>query len=164
MDKKLDKEEYLSKVERKLRRNYLIATWDQAKRNVALNDVNFDLIVMGDTGKISVGFLARLFASAFLPRRKVAAMVTVTEEDRPISVEGLVKIVNAAKEYMAAEKLHWIWLVTAAYADFLANTLRFAEEYYEGNIAILLVNLEKREVSAFTQTGLGRTASSLLKP
>jgi len=65
---------------------------------------------------------------------------------------------------MIAEKLRWVWLVVAAFEDFLANTLRFAEEYYEENMAIILVNLKREKVSAFTHSGLGRSGSGLLKP
>ena len=135
----MDKEEYLSKVERKLRRHALIATWDQTERNVKLDGVNFDLIVKGDTGKISMGILARLLGSIFLPKQKVATMVTVIEGEQPISAGSLIKIVNA-------------------------DALRFAEEYYEGNIAIILVNLERQKVVAFTDSRMGRSSLGFLKP
>lgn len=160
----MDKEEYLSKVEKKLRRHALIATWDQTERNIKLDGVNFDLIVKGDTGKISMGILARLLGSIFLPKQKVATMVTVIEGEQPISMGSLVKIVNAAKQYMTRENLHWIWLVTVAFTDFLADALRFAEEYYEGNIAIILVNLERQKVVAFTDSRMGRSSLGFLKP
>jgi hypothetical protein len=160
----LDKEEYLSKVERKLRRHALIATWDQTERNVTVDDVNFDLIVKGDTGKMSMGILARLLGSILLPKQKVATMVTVIEGEQPISIESLVKIINAAKQYMAKENLHWIWLVTVAFTDFLAGTLRFAEEYCERNIPIILVNLKRQKVVAFTDSNIGRSSLGFLKP
>ena len=160
----MNKEEYLSKVERKLRRHALIATWDQTERNVKLDGVNFDLIVKGDTGKISMGILARLLGSVFLPKHKVATMVTVIKGEQPISVGSLVKIVNAAKQYMTRENLYWIWLVAVAFTDFLADTLKFVEEDYERNIAIVLVNLERQKVMAFTRSSMGRSSLSLLKP
>jgi len=160
----LNKEEYLSKIERRLSKHSIIATWDQKEQNVRADAINFDLVVKGDTSKISIGFLARLLASALLPKQKVAVMVRVVEREQPITVEGLAEIASAAKKYMVAEKLRWVWLVVAAFDDFLANTLRFAEEYYEENIAIILVNLRKENVSAFTHSSLGRSGSGLLKP
>ena len=160
----MDKEEYLSKIERKLRRNALIATWNHMERNVTLDGVNFDLIVKGDTGKISMGILARLLGSIFLPKQKVATMVTVIEGEQLISIESLVKIINAAKQYMTKENLHWIWLVTVAFTDFLADALRFAEEYYERNIAIILVNLKRQKVVAFTDSSMGRSSLGFLRP
>jgi len=160
----LNKEEYLSKIERRLSKHSLIATWDKKEQNVKLDTISFDLVVKGDTSKISIGFLARLLASVLLPKQKVAVMVTIVEREKPMAVEGLVEIISAAKKYMIAEKLRWSWLVVAAFEDFLANTLRFAEEYYEENMAIILVNLRKEKVSAFTHSGLGRSGSGLLKP
>jgi len=142
----------------------LIATWDQKEQNVKADALIFDLVVKGDTSKISVGFLARLLASALLPKQKVAVMVKVVEGENPMPVEDLVEIANAAKKYMITEKLRWVWLVVAAFEDFLANTLRFAEEYYEESMAIVLVNLKKEKVSAFTRSALGRSGSGLLKP
>jgi len=160
----LNKEEYLSKIERRLSKHSLIATWDKKERNVRADSTNFDLVVRGDTSKISIGLLARFLASALLPKQKVAAIVTVVEREQPMSVEGLVEIANVAKNYMIAEKLRWVWLVVAAFEDFLANTLRFAEEYYGENMAVILVNLKKEKVAAFTHSGLGRSGSGLLKP
>jgi len=160
----LNKEEYLSKIERRLSKHSLIATWNQKEENVKADAVNFDLVVKGDTSKISIGFLARLLASALLPKQKVAVLVNVVEREQPMSVEDLVEIANAAKKYVVAEKLRWVWLVVATFGDFLANTLRFAEEYNEESMAVILVNLRKEEVSAFTHSGLGRSGSGLLKP
>jgi len=160
----LNKEEYLSKIERRFSKHSLIATWNKKEQNVKSDAINFDLVIKGDTSKISIGILARLLASALLPKQKVAMLVTVVEEEQPMSVEGLVEITSAAKKYMIAEKLRWVWLVVAAFEDFLANTLRFAEEYYEENMAIILVNLKREKVSAFTHSGLGRSGSGLLKP
>jgi len=160
----LNKDEYLSKIEHRLSKHSLIATWDQKETNVKSEAINFDLVVKGDTSKISIGLFARLLASALLPKQKVAMMVTVVEKQQPMSVEGLAEIASAAKKYMTAEKLRWVWLVVAAFDDFLANTLRFAEEYYEENMAIILVNLRREKVSAFTRSGLGRSGSGLLKP
>jgi len=160
----LNREEYLSNIERRLSKHSLIATWDQKEQNVKVDAISFDLVVKGDTSKISIGFLARLLATALLPKQKVAVIAKVVEEEKPMSVEGLIEIANAAKKYMTAEKLRWVWLVVAAFNDFLANTLRFAEEYYEGNMGIILVNLRKEKVSAFTHSGLGRSGSGLLKP
>jgi len=160
----LNKEEYLSKIERRLSKHSLIATWDKREQNVKSDSINFDLVVKGDTSKISIGLLARFLASALLPKQKVAVLVTVVEREQPMSVESLVEIANAGKKYVIAEKLRWVWLVVAAFEDFLANTLRFAEEYYEENMAIILVNLKKEKVAAFTRSGLGRSGSGLLKP
>jgi len=160
----LNKEEYLSKIERRLSKHSLIATWDKKEQNVKSDRISFNLVVKGDTSKISIGIFARLLASVLLPKQKVAVMVTIEEREKPMSVEDLVEIVSAAKKYMITEKLRWVWLVVAAFEDFLANTLRFAEEYYEENMAILLVNLRKEKVSAFTHSGLGRFGSGLLKP
>jgi len=160
----LNKEEYLSRIERRLGKHSLIATWDKKERNVRADSINFDLVVRGDTSKISIGLLARFLASALLPKQKVAVVVAVVEKEHPMSVEGLVEIANAARKYMIAEKFRWVWLVVAAFEDFLANTLRFAEEYYEENMAIILVNLKKEKVAAFTHSGLGRSGSGLLKP
>jgi len=160
----LNKEEYLTRIERRLSKHALIATWDQREHNVKAGPINFDLVVKGDTSKISIGIFARLLASALLPKQKVAVMIAVVEREKPMSVEGLMEIANSAKEYMIAEKLRWVWLVVAAFEDFPANTLTFAEEYYEKNIAIILVNLRKEKVSAFTHSGLGRSGSGLLKP
>jgi len=160
----LNKEEYLSKIERRLSKHSLIATWDKKEQNVKSDKINFDLVMKGDTSKISIGIFARLLASVILPKQKVAMMIAIEEKEKPMSVEDLVEITSAAKKYMTAEKLRWVWLVVAAFNDFLANTLRFAEEYYEENMAIILVNLSKEKVSAFTRSGLGRSGSGLLKP
>jgi len=160
----LNKAEYLSKIERRLSKHALIATWNKKEQNVKSDTINFDLVVKGDTSKISIGLFARLLASVLLPKQKVAVLVTIVEKEKPMSVEGLVEIIGAAKKYMIAEKLRWIWLVVATFEDFLANTLRFAEEYYEENMAIILVNLRREKVSAFTHSGLGRSGSGLLKP
>ena len=160
----MNKEEYLSKIERRLSKHSLIATWDQTERNVKADDTTFDLVVKGDTSKLSIGLFARLLASVLLPKQKVVVMVKAVDGEKLMSVEDLAEIANAAKKYMIREKLRWVWLVVATFGDFLANTLRFAEEYYEENIAIVLVNLGKEKVSAFTHSGLGRSGSGLVKP
>lgn len=160
----MNKEEYLSKIERRLSKHSLIATWDQTEKNVKSDAINFDLVVKGDRSKISIGIFARLLASALLPKQKVAMMVAIVEKEKSMSVEDLIEITNAAKKYMITEKLRWSWLVVAAFNDFLANTLRFTEEYYEENMAIILVNLRREKVSAFTHSSLGRSGSGLLKP
>jgi len=156
-------EDYLLNLEKNLMTGNArwVADFTESFRAFKINNVNFDMVVRGNTrGK---GFLlSRLFAYTALPNYQVACLVFNPNQFKQFDGQSLNTVLDTVKSYMKKNELKWSWLVIAQKGAFSEAIKNAVSNLAIQEIGVALIDVGSKTITP-SQGYLGKAISKYIK-
>jgi len=156
-------EDYLLHLEKNLMTGNArwVADFTESFRAFKINDVNFDMVVRGNTrGK---GFLlSKLFAYTALPNYQVVCLVFNSNQFKQFERRSLNTVLDAVKSYMKENELKWSWLIIAQKGAFSEAIKNVVSSLAIQEVGVALVDVDSKTITS-SQGYLGKTISRYIK-
>ncbi|MFQ6014775.1 MAG: hypothetical protein ACE5NP_04970 [Anaerolineae bacterium] len=139
----MDKEEYLTKLERNLMAGSArwVTGFNESFRDEVVGGIRFDMLVTGKT-RVKGFFLSNIMSYFILPNWLVACFVFSGDLGQH-SVHSLLRVVS---KYMDDKELNWCWLVIVKEGSFSSKVKKLVANHRQRDIGLALVDVSSQEI------------------
>lgn len=155
-------EEYIAKLEKGLMsgRGRWIADFNESHRNFRIGDVEFDLLIEGNT-RMKGFLLSRLFSFLLNPNYSVSCFILSTKSTRKLDQNFLKKVLASIRSYMKKNEIKWSWLFifSTEKTQSLKNVIQRIDDQ---TIGVVLIDVNSKEMFP-SDSYLGKQAKRFVK-
>ncbi|NWG10220.1 hypothetical protein HXY33_00460 [Candidatus Bathyarchaeota archaeon] len=155
-------EEHIAKLEKGLMsgRGRWIADFNESHRNFRLGDVEFDLLIEGNT-RMKGFLLSRLFSFLLNPNYPVSCFVLSTKSLQKLDQNFLKKVLALIRSYMKKKEVKWSWLFI--FSSERTRSLKSAvEKIDDQTFGVVLIDVDSKEMF-HSDSYLGKQAKRFVK-